>query len=78
MNSNSNPPPACRDMKSMDNKNNVKELVEDVAEVLNAYIYEKSDDAGLNGENVIILAPFAEVNDKLREIVSKYEGEIKA
>lgn len=65
-------------MKSMDNKNNVKELVEDVAEVLNAYIYEKSDDAGLNGENVIILAPFAEVNDKLREIVSKYEGEIKA
>lgn len=61
----------------MENKNNMKKFVEEVAEILEGYIYENSNSTGMNGENVIIVAPFAEINDKLREVVRKYAGEVQ-
>lgn len=50
----------------------MRKFVEEIAETLSGYLYENCDGAGVNGENVILVAPFIELNEKIKEIAKKY------
>ena len=56
----------------MDEKTEMRKFVEEVAEALSNYLYENCNGAGVNGENVMMIAPYIEINEKLKEIAKKH------
>ena len=56
----------------MDEKTEMRKFVEEIAETLSDYLYENCSGAGVNGENVYLIAPFIEVNEKFKAIAKKY------
>lgn len=56
----------------MEEKTVMRKFVEEIAETLSAYLYENCNGAGVNGENVMMIAPYIEVNEKIIEIAKKY------
>ncbi len=56
----------------MDEKTEMRKFVEEIAETLSDYLYENCSGAGVNGENVYLIAPFIEVNEKIKAIAKKY------
>ncbi len=56
----------------MDEKTAMRKFVEEIAETMSDYLYENCNGAGVNGENVMMIAPYIEINEKLKEIANKY------